>query len=310
MRKLARTLSTGRWLIGLTAVSAFFLVVGTLLPGVLSKLSLVLGAGIGALVVIGAITSFKHEATLARSARKEMSAGQKLLADQVAALNGAFEYGGIPSHVDPGETEHRGPDSFGSRGTGSVYSPGVITATPVMDKPHAHTAGRLAAAQEMGGDSSLQLGRIYHASDSQRQRRVLWLGPLPDNVPEQAGWIIEPIAPGIAMGKPNPTASYVVLNLADTAFSAWEHLTSSLNVQAFHAVHEFVMLAKRNGAAIVLIREDVPSNLSAGLEQVADIELDGSLCTESDDLYDPLPVFNFIRNVLSKDGMQSQVVEP
>ncbi len=310
MRKLARKLSTGRWLIGLTAVSALFLVVGTLLPGVLGKLFLVLGAGIGALVVVGTITSFKHEATLARSARAEQNASQKLLADQLAALNGAFEYGGIPSHVEAGETEHLGVDPFRSRGNGTVYSPGVITTTPVKDKPHAHTAGRLAATQEMGADSSLQLGRIYHASDSQRQRRGIWLGPVPGDVSEQEGWIIETIAPGVAMGRPNPGASYVVLNLADTACSAWEHLTSSLNVLSFHSVYEFVMQAKRNGAAIVLIREDVPSNLSAGLEQIADIALDGSLDVKSDDLYDSLPVFDFIRGVMGRSGKHSEVVEP
>lgn len=306
MRALAQRLSTGKSLVGLTLAATLFFASGTLFGGAWRRLFLVCGIGTVSLLVLGLIVSYKQEVTLARASRRELELRQKRLAEQIGAAHGVLAFGDVAYSPLQGATDKDGGAAPRRFQTDSVYSPGTITATPVKSKPYAHTPGRVAADQDMEGDSSLQLARIYNASSGQRDRRVLWLGPVPNQISGNTGWVLEQVPPGAAMNRPHPAASYLVMNFSQTAFTPWEHVTSSPHTHTFRAVNGYVNQAKRNGAVVILIRETVPSHFTASLERVADVVLDSTLRPGAEETYESMPVFEFIRDAMEPGGESNE----
>lgn len=301
MRSLAQKISTGKWLLGLILVAALFFTAGILIDGAWKPLAYIPGVGALTLAAIGLLLSYKQEVTLARSARKELATSLGNLADQLRAVNGFLDLGSSQQSFDTQGASAGKENVPRVLSSGTVYSPGVIAATPVKGKPHAHTAGRLAAVQDMDGDSSLQLMRIFNSTQEQQVRRLLWVGPTADLSANPEGWLIDQVPPGAALGRPHPGAAYLVLNLAGTASTSWEHITSSVHTQAFRSMYAYAKSAKQNGAVVILIREEVPSHFTSAVEELADVVMDSSLEPNVEAQYTSMPVFDLIRDVAGYD---------
>lgn len=292
--KALKSLSSGRSMLICLVGFGLLSILGIVLPrgmGVVFQIvGLILITGFGA----GLTVFLKDEATRLRKDHRSRERNFDEMAEQLSSLTGLAS---LPSSPQVKTAEVQNNQAHPESSPVSIFSPGAIAASTVLSKPAAHTAGRIAAQQEMSPDSDAKLATISRASGEQLVRQILWLGPVNHGGTEVEGWNIAPVKLQELYQRPNPTSTYLVLNLSSLSSSVWDNLTSSLNYEKFLRVSNYIRAAKANGTIVVLVPEPSPSHFSGSLRALADIVYTSN-AEDRDDYCVSLPLFQIIETQL------------
>lgn len=299
MRRLVSRIATGRRILGLLALAAIAAAGGIVLPAPASRIFYLAATIAATLSAAGFLFSWKRDVALLRSAMRDAERNQAFLKDSLASINGVLELNRAVQDSSAFErSEPEKSEASESRNPSSIYSPTVITASAVLAKPNAHVAGRGAAEQTMAPDSLAKLDSILRAQGTQKVRRVMWIGPFDERMSEEPNWTVSTIGHGLEFGRPDPTATYLVVNFRSCAFTKWSYFQSSLNFERFQGLQEFIKETRGNGTIVILVRSLVPDHFSQSLENVVDVICDEHFEPIGQSDFDSMPVFNFIERVV------------
>lgn len=276
-----------------------FLLMGMFAAQPLRAILMGIAAISAAAVLLGTVSFLKGEFALVRKNRREVTNRIDALVAECQSQMGIASIGYIGRESRELEPAQRAAASGGmnSKG-GTIFSPGSITASVVLEKPDTHMAGRQAATQLMSADSDLKLRTLLNARPSERRRRVYWIGPFESSGELDGRWDIRHAGPTTVYGEPDTTLAYVVVNLASLDYSGWDYLTSSRSFLQFDALRSFLTKARKNGTVIVLVNEMTPNHFTASLESIADIVVNPDGSTNQDEAYLSLPIVGIIRHAI------------
>lgn len=298
--RIIRKLATGRCIVFFVGIATVGLIGGMFAPAILGRFLFAAATMAAGLAIAGFLTSWKKDIAELRAVSRESAHVQKMLGARLDSINGTLEL----SHFADAEKLPASADESKSinadiKKTGSIFSPSAITASSIIAKPNAHLAGRGAAAQSMSADSPSKLNSILRANVSQKARRVMWVGPLNlERVRENSDWEVTSFGDGLDFGRPDPTATYLVVNLQENEFTKWDNLQSSLNFEKVRGLLDFIRETKRNNTIVVLLRSSSPDHFSYSLEGSADVICDEDLKPIEQSDVESLPLFNFLKHAV------------
>ena len=269
----------GRGLTFLATGSGMLLIVAIVVGGGLACRVLLVGAALlGVFFTAMSISARKHaegliKDSLRRSARLESQV--KGLFDAAQEQNRLAERQPL-STLTAGFTEKEGSQG---RHPHSVFAPATIPASRIIARPTAHTAGRIAADQEMNEDSSDVLHTLMNAPSDAWTRKVETIGSLRvEECLREVAQVSRIRAPHL-LGKPDPDASYLIVDENQLERGLWSGLLSTQKTIAFFSLLEHIAKAKENGAVVVVQASDTSNHFTDELRSQATVVVRGDSAT-------------------------------
>lgn len=280
----------GRGLTLLAAASGVLLIAGIVVGGGLASRALLVGAALlGVFFAAMSISARKHaegmiKDSLRRSAHLEHQV--KRLVDTAQEQNRLTERQSLNT-LTAGITEK---EKSQGRQLHSVFAPATIPASHIVARPAAHTAGRIAADQEMNEDSSDVLHTLMNAPSDAWTRKVELIGPasVEEDLREVAR--VSRIRAPHFLGKPDPDASHLIVDENQFERGLWSGFLSTQKTIAFFDLLEHIAKAKENGAVVVVQASDTSNHFTDELRSQATVVVRGDSATWDweDDIHAPV----------------------
>lgn len=269
----------GRGLTLLAAASGVLLIAGIVVGGGNASRALLVGAALlGVFFAAMSISAQKHaegliKDSLRRSARLESQV--KSLVDAAQEQNRLAERQALNT-LTVGITEK---EKSQGRQLHSVFAPATIPASHIVARPAAHTAGRIAADQEMNEDSSDVLHALMNASTDAWTRKVELIGSASvEGDLREIAEVTRIRAPHL-LGKPASDASHLIVDENQLERGLWSGLLSTQKTAAFFSLLEHIAKAKENGMIIVVLASDTSNHFTDELRSQATVVVRGDSAT-------------------------------
>ena len=161
----------------------------------------------------------------------------------------------------------------------SVFAPATVPASRIIARPTAHIAGRIAAEQEMNEDSGGVLHTLMDAPSDAWVRKVEIIGsPRVEECMHEVAEVSRIRAPHL-LGKPDPDASYLIVDENQLERGLWSGLLSTQKTTAFFGLLEHIAKAKENGAVVVVQASDTSNHFTDELRNQATVVVRGDSAT-------------------------------
>lgn len=170
-------------------------------------------------------------------------------------------------------TDLAGAQEGAERASHSVFSPATIPAVHIIGRPESHTAGRVAAEQEMENDSSDILNALFKAPPEAWTRRIELIGSKQRAESLSGLAEVERILAPHLMGNPSVDTSYLVIDEAQFSQGAWAGLLSTQKASSFFALLKHIKQAKENGTVVVVCPSETSNHFTDELRQRATVVL-------------------------------------
>ncbi|MTD90652.1 hypothetical protein HMPREF3056_07235 [Corynebacterium sp. HMSC056F09] len=265
----------GRGLTLLAAGTGVLLIAAIVVgEGLASRVLLVGAALLGVFFAAMSISARKHaEGLIKESLRRSVRLQKQLksLSDAAQEQNRLAERQPLNTltagFTDKEENQGRHPHS--------VFAPATIPASRIIARPTAHTAGRIAADQEMNEDSADVLHTLMNAPSDAWTRKVEIIGsPCVEECLREVAEVSRIRAPHL-LGKPDPDASHLIVDENQLERGLWSGLLSTQKTIAFLDLLEHVAKAKENGAVVVVQASDTSNHFTDELRSQATVVVRG-----------------------------------
>lgn len=153
----------------------------------------------------------------------------------------------------------------------NYFAPARIPGTVIVDKPHAHAAGRQAADQIMAEDPERKYRQLFSMEEDELRPVVAYLGIPRSSLSEHCD-VVE-LVPGYSSPGLNPNVSFVVVDEPTMSLMSWRGAMNAAHTPLFVELFDVISNAKRQGVVVVAIRGEDVSHFSRTLEDYADIVL-------------------------------------
>lgn len=156
----------------------------------------------------------------------------------------------------------------------SIFAPSTIPATQILGRPTAHTAGRLAAEQEMEHEGSIALQAMMSARSESWVREISLIGSqaLKESL-AQVGKVERVVGPHL-MGQVGSKTSYLVIDEKEFLEGPWQGILSAQKTGLYLKLSEYVSDARERGIVVVVLAKDSISHFTNDLRDSADVVLD------------------------------------
>lgn len=192
----------------------------------------------------------------------------------------------------------------------SVFAPTTIPASSIVERPDAHTAGRLAAEQTMDSDSADVLYALMNADAEKWTRLIEFIGSHESAESLQDIAEVGRISAPHLLGKPSREASYLVIEENQFDNGLWEGLLSTQKTTIFLRLLDHVKKARENGTVVIVHPSETANHFSEELRQQATVVLSENSTTWGwdDDIH--APVVNALlhieaERIVKKEGRAS-----
>lgn len=166
----------------------------------------------------------------------------------------------------------RGEEAEGSKGL--LFAPDTISASRILDRPAAQSAGRFAAAQTMDGDAFEILRAVECAPREARQRSIELIGSNElENALRMVG-NVERLTVPHRLGGPNKGTAYLIIDERAFGTGAWAGTLSSQSTARFLRLDEHIRKSKAQGVIIIVMKTSQQDHFSNSLRQAATVLLD------------------------------------
>lgn len=196
------------------------------------------------------------------------------------------------------------------RSAESVFAPRTIPASSIVERPDAHTAGRVAAEQTMDSDSADVLYALMNAEAEKWTRCVEFIGSHESAESLQGLAEVERISAPHLLGKPSREASYLVIEENQFDSGLWAGLLSTQKTTIFLRLLDHMKKAQENGAVVIVRPGEISNHFSEELRQQATVVLSENSTTWGwdDDIH--APVVNALlhieaERIVKKEGRAS-----
>lgn len=154
----------------------------------------------------------------------------------------------------------------------NFFSPTLIPASRVVERPSAHSAGRLAADQVMEDDGRWKLNLLMQP-DTDAVRHVQLVGGASTRTALGSVAIVDPLIPGQLPVEVDARVSYVVVDLRQLDWGPWSQILNPVRTGEFRELCDYLDAARRSGCVVIVCQSLQPEPLSVSLSTHASINV-------------------------------------
>ncbi len=154
----------------------------------------------------------------------------------------------------------------------NFFSPTLIPASRVIERPSAHSAGRLAADQVMEDDGRWKLNLLMQP-DTDLARNIQLIGGQSTCSALESVANVDLLIPGQLPVEVDPRVSYVVVDLRRLEWGPWSQILNPVRTGEFRELCAYLDAARRAGCVVIVCQPRQPEPLSASLSTHASINV-------------------------------------